>query len=297
MPSASADGRGVTGFGSHPGEDHRDYNMWWPPDQVVSFLKTLRPMLDRQGLEDVKLSPGETQNWYRFHMWGYARAIFDDPVALKNLGIITSHSFANTDDTHNAYYGDWRSNGQDLLRSKRPALPAWVTSMSWGNMDSEFIEAIRKNVYVSKCNAVIPWTVVKLKDGWIGGDPNPATAILIEENGTFRILKGYYYYKQVCRAGQSGMHVVHVESLAPEVNAIAFSASKTRNPDVFIIINIKDKTKETSITIHGTQYLKFEAFRTSDNENYQFTGEYSLTENKLNFSASPNSVTTFYGKR
>jgi hypothetical protein len=46
--------------GSNPGEDHRDYNMLWPPEQVAEFMRLTRPVLDRYGLRDVGLTPGET---------------------------------------------------------------------------------------------------------------------------------------------------------------------------------------------------------------------------------------------
>jgi len=68
-----------------------DYNMHWPPEQVVDFLRLMRDMLDRQGMQDVGLTPGETSNWTRFSEWGYAQAIADDAQAMSNLALITSH--------------------------------------------------------------------------------------------------------------------------------------------------------------------------------------------------------------
>jgi hypothetical protein len=78
-----------------------DYNIFWPPEQVVDFLKFMRPMMDEAGLEEVGITPGECTNWYRFSTWGYADAIADDKAAIKNLGLITSHGF------YSGSYGRW----------------------------------------------------------------------------------------------------------------------------------------------------------------------------------------------
>src|SRR6056297_1901062 len=101
--------------GESPGAEEEDYNLYWPPFQVVDMLKTTRNMLDKNGLENVGLTNGENQNWYRLHMWGYAKSIARDHKALENLSLITAHSFAFNDE-RTRHYGDWRSNGQDMLR-------------------------------------------------------------------------------------------------------------------------------------------------------------------------------------
>ncbi len=61
--------------GSTADRPSHDYNMYWPPEQVVEFLKLLPPILEAQTISDVGIAPGETTNWYRFSEWGYAAAI------------------------------------------------------------------------------------------------------------------------------------------------------------------------------------------------------------------------------
>lgn len=117
--------------GSNPGEDHRDCKMYWPPEQVAEFLKIMREVLDANGMQDVGLSSGETQTRYRFDQWGHARAIADDPEALKNLDLMTGHRFANWDESNSVYYGDYRSIGLDLIHQYNPGIPIWVTSRPW----------------------------------------------------------------------------------------------------------------------------------------------------------------------
>lgn len=43
-----------------------DYNMYWPPEQVADFMGFMQPMIDKQGPKDVRVTPGENTNWFRF---------------------------------------------------------------------------------------------------------------------------------------------------------------------------------------------------------------------------------------
>ena len=280
---------------SNPGEDHRDYNMWWRPETVVDFLDFTRRRLDKEGLEQVGLTPGETQTWYRFDEWGYARAIVENKTAFANLSLITSHNFANVWNRTSPYYGDYRSVGIDLLRSHKPELHAWVTSMSWGDMDAGFVDEIRRNIYISKVNGLIPWAVIQRAGQWIGGDPNPGTGIKINDDGSYDVQRGYYYYKQVCRAGQPGMKVCHVTSLDPAVGLIAFGSNGTANPDVFIISNIdEENNKECDITVMNSSSNRFVAYRTDMTDRYERAGTFEVHDGRIKYTAPANSVTTFY---
>lgn len=283
--------------GSNPGEDHRDYNLLWSPEQVVEFLRILRPMLDKHGLQRIGITPGETQTWYRFDEWGYARAIAKDPVALRNLALVTSHSFANYANLKSVYYGDWRSTGTDVLREKKPGLHAWVTSMSWGKMDADFIDNIRRNIYMAGVNGIIPWAIVQRPKHWVGGDPNPGTGIVVKENGTYEVMPGYHYFKQVSRAGQPGMHIAAVTSLDPSVTLIAFGQGRTKRPDAFVLINLSDQDTAVTGTVRGTRATRFQAWRTSPAENYQLINLLATEGGKLSYSAPARSVTTFYATR
>ncbi len=79
--------------GKSAGHATHDYTLIWPPRQVNDFMKMLRPMLDKAGLADVGVTPGEPTNWWRFLAWGYAPAIWADEGALRSMGLITSHGF------------------------------------------------------------------------------------------------------------------------------------------------------------------------------------------------------------
>jgi hypothetical protein len=52
------------------------------------------------------------------------------------------------------------------------------------------------------------------------------------------MLPGYYYYKQVCRAGQQGMAVAGLRSNDSLVGLIAFARNGTENPDAFLVLNL-----------------------------------------------------------
>jgi hypothetical protein len=279
--------------GSTSGGEGHDYNMFWPPEQVVDFLRFMRGMLDEQGLHEVGITPGEPSNWYRFTEWGYAHAIASDPVALKNLGLITSHGFISFN--RNRWFGDWRSAGIDLLRAKRPELHAWVTSQSWSKMDAFFVHELRGNIYSTKCNGIIPWACIQTLS-WTGGDPNPGTAFFVTDDGDYEVKPGYYFYKQAARAGQPGMAVAHVESMDTEVSLMAFASNRTANPDAFVVINISEKDKPLAVHVGGSAASEFTAFRTSGNEQYESLGRMAVRDGLISYKSPAGSVTTFYAE-
>ncbi|MBM3745835.1 MAG: hypothetical protein FJW34_08555 [Acidobacteria bacterium] len=280
--------------GSGPGDARHDYNMFWPPEQVVDFLRFMRGMLDQEGLKDVGLTPGETSNWYRFSEWGYASAIAADPEAIKNLGLITSHGFISFG--ANRWFGDWRSLGNDILRARRPELHSWVTSQSWSKMDVNFINEMRGNIYATKVNGIIPWAAIQRSAKWVGGDPNPGTAFRVSEDGKYTVEPGYYLYKQVAPAGQPGMAVAHVVSTDTEVGLIAFARAKTRQPDAFVVLNLAKIAKPLAIRVLGSVAQSFAAWRTGSEERYAALGEHGVQGGILSYTAPPGTVTTFYGK-
>lgn len=272
-----------------------DYNMFWPPEQVVDFLKFMRPMLDEAGLKDVGLTPGECTNWYRFSAWGYADAIADDQIALKNLGLITSHGFYSG--SYGRWFGEHRSTGTDILRAKRPELHAWVTSTSWSKMDATNLKEMHGNIYTAKVNAITPWACIQRPKKWVGGDPNPGTAFKVFEDGTYEVTRGYYYYKQISRAGQPGMAVAKTFAMDSEMAIIAFSSNGTKNPDAFVIINIGKKWKYVTAKVSGTDSKRFDAYRTTDTANlYKFVTKFYLAGGYLECSVPPMSATTFFVK-
>lgn len=286
--------------GSNPGEDHRDYNMYWSPELVSEMMILTRKTLDINNLSNIAVTPGETQNWYRFDLWGYAGEILDNKEALNSIGLITSHSFANTEDPNSIYYGDFRSTGQDILQSVRPELKVWVTSRPWSE-GVQFIENIRRDIYESKANGVIPWALISGEKQWLlsngtYSDGSMNAAFLIKEDGSFKINPQYYFYKQVTRAGQAGMKVCRVVCLDPSLGVIAFSSNGTSNPDSFIIINRSDKPKDVTITISAGQYTDFQLVRSSDSEKYEMRGTCERdNKGRITYTAPEGSVTTFLG--
>lgn len=272
-----------------------DYNLYWSPEQVADFVAFLRPMLDRQGMTEVGVAPGETTNWLRFHEWGYADAIAGNAAAMRGLGLITSHGFVTFN--ANRWFADWRSIGTDTLREKNPRLHAWVTSQSWNKMDVDFLNTVRGNIYVAKVNGVIPWAAVQRPSKWVGGDPNPGTAFNVSEDGKLTIQPGYYYYKQVSRAGQPGMAVAQVSSNDTEVGVIAFASRGRKNPDAFVVLNMATKEKPVRITIAGSKSKQFAAYRTSAQEQYSALGASAVAgDGTFSYTAPARSATTFFAQ-
>ncbi len=282
------------GASGNIGKGH-DYNLFWPPEQVVDFLTFMRPMLDRAGLQEVGLTPGETTNWFRFHAWGYAQAIADDAQALAHLGLITSHGFYSGD--YGRWFGDHRSVGIDLLREKRPDLHAWVTSTSWSRMDCRNLFEMYGNIYSAKVNGIIPWAAVQRPAKWVGGDPNPGCAVRIHEDGRYEVLRGYYYYKQICRAGQAGMAVARTACMDSETAVIAFASNGTPHPDAFVLVNIASQPRRFAVRLSGTPASRFAAWRTTDaKDRYAPLGTMDVENHVLRYEAPAQSATTFFAR-
>jgi hypothetical protein len=256
------------------------------PEQVVDFIKFMSPQLDALGLTEVSVTPGETTFWRRFYESGYASAIAEDLVAIKNLGLITSHGFGST--------GQCCSAGIEVLREQRPDLHAWVTSTSWSKMDVDFVNRMREHIYLDKVNAVIPWAGIQVVGKWIGGDPNPGTAFRVYTDGTYEVLPGYYFYKHISRAGQPGMAVAKVISNDVNLPLLAFSKNRTANPNAFAVLNLANGIEEVAIEVVGSSTGKFAAFCTSPFENYVPRGTCTLKDGRLKFNLSSRSVTTFF---
>ena len=270
---------------------------------MVEFLKSARTVLDRNGLEEVGLTCGETTSWRRLssfdmpdgQMMRIAQRIADDPEALRNLALITSHGFNR----------QYVSDGIDLLREKRAELHAWTTSYTWGDMSLDIVEEARRLIYDVKCNALIPWATVhhdlesdKLSPPATMRVSGNANSPIKTNDGRVELTKAYYHFKQISRAGQSGMAVAHVESDDPQVSLIAFAASGTQNADAVIVINKSEKAVSVDLAIRGSETTGASAFVTTDvkfdDRNYQPLGRIDVQNGRLRYKAPARSVTTLY---
>jgi hypothetical protein len=280
-----------------------DYNLYWPPDQVVDFVKLMPWKLKAAGLGDVGITPGETTNWYRFGTWGYVEALLKDPEALNKLGLITSHGFYSGN--YGRWFGEHKSAGIDKLRAERPELHVWVTSTSWSRMDAFNIKEMHGNIYTAKVNAIIPWAGIQRPPHWVGGDPNPGSAFTVSETGEYKVRPGYYFYKQISRAGQPGMKVAEATAMDSEIAVIAFASNGTANPDAFIVTNLNKLDQKIAVTIAGTSATSFEAFRTTKSpgseldeiqEKYVSLGTFKVMDGMIVINSPAGSVSTFFSK-
>ncbi len=276
--------------GSTPGTLDHDYNLYWPKEQVVDFLQFLPGMLNHFGVPEIGLTPGETTNWKYFTIYGYSTEIaLDVKHAFKNMDLITSHSFYSATPS-----GVNQLRWVDKQYKTGRHLPVWVTSKSWSDMDVEFIDQYYYDIYDVGVNAIIPWAALQVAGDWVGGDPNPGTAIKVYKKGQYEVMPGYYFYKQISRAGQPGMSVANVLSNDKDVKLIAFSGRNTDHRDAFLIVNNAGQSKEVPVVIKGSSGKSFTAIRTSDNEQYVDAGNYKLKNNRIIYTAPARSVTTFY---
>jgi len=221
-----------------------DYNLFWRPEEVVDFLGFMPGLMSEQGVGEVGITPGECSRWFQFYYSGYAKHIVDNPEALKNLSLITSHNFYRTLPGGHRWFAGTSNLGTDMIREVRPDMHAWVTSASWGNMDADFAWQIWMNIYMAKVNAYIPWAIIKRPSHWKSDDPNPNGAFLVSGEDNYEILPGYYIYKHFSQVGQPGMGVAYTECLDSEVQILGFAKNETSNPDAFVVVNVNNWVPE-----------------------------------------------------
>lgn len=275
-----------------------DYNLYWRPELVTEMMKITRKQLDKAGLQEVGVTPGETTNWYRFSYWGYADAIALDQEVLDAMGLITSHGFFSGSYS-NRWFGDHNCMGTEMIREKKPGIHSWVTSTSWSNMDAKNIKEMHDNIYSARVNGIIPWAGIQRPVEWVGGDPNPGSAFTVNEDGTYTVRRGYYFYKQITRAGQPGMGICRTLSNDTQVPVIAFGKGDTDEKEAFVVTNISSDLKKVMlIHISGSDAKEFEAWRTSEDEKelYSFAGVFQVEDNTIYYEAPAGSVTTFFAR-
>jgi hypothetical protein len=301
-------------------KDGHDYNFFWSPEQTTTILKMLRPLFDKRGLKNVGITNGEYTNWYRFNAWGFAGALERDTFALRQIALITSHGFYVGSMTAGHWFGPHSSSGTDRLRAIRPELHAWTTSTAWNAftrqaprvyyMNEQFIKEVHGSILDAKVNAIIPWAGIQRASQWNKPDPNPGCAIRVFDDGTWEIQKGYYYYKQVSRAGQAGMAVADAFVMSSELSILAFASNGTTHSNAIVVINQSEEPREISIGLKGSQAFTYTAFRTSgrqdykmkstaeigflEGDNYKPIGDFKVRNSSITYLAPAHSVTTFF---
>jgi O-glycosyl hydrolase len=245
--------------GNYANFDHgHDYNLYWRPEEVADFLEFMPGMMSEQGIGDVGLTPGECSRWFQFYYSGYARSILENSKALDNLSLLTSHNFYRTTPGGHRWFAGTSNIGTDMIRQEKPGLHAWVTSASWADMDADFAWQIWMNIYLAKVNAYIPWAIIERPEHWISKDPNPNTAFVVSEDGTYEVKEGYYLYKHFSPVGQPGMGIAYTECRDSEIQLLGFAKNNTPNPDAFVVINVNNwvpnRADAVDIIINNASY-------------------------------------------
>lgn len=275
-----ADGRDGPEYAKH------DYNAIWPVETVAEFIAFMRGILDRAGLEQVALGNGECTRLDGTTK--YVEAIVRNPKALANYGLVTSHGFGR-DDTM------FTSAHLDVVRKVKPDFHGWVTSASWGRMDMSFLRTIHHHIMTSKVNGYIPWAVVQRHSQWVGGDPNPGTAILIDDQGKWSVQRGYYLFKHYCRVGRAGMAVSDTESPSPEVLVTAFAAAGAKAPDAAVVLNTGEAPQTLELRLAGSASRRFAVVVTDDARTYQKLADAVPKDGVVTLELPPRSAHTLEG--
>jgi O-glycosyl hydrolase len=274
-----------------------DYNAFWSPAEIAEFIPILRDRLDARGLQPIAITPGECSSWLNFHERLYDWAIAANPDALRDLGLITCHSFGG--------HGNITSAGVRYLRRFRPDLHAWVSSASWGNFDMHLAQHIAANINQVRVNGYIPWSILQTPAEWKDGmDPNAAPPIRVSKAGSYEVLSTYHLYKQFTRAGRPGMAVAPTAVSADTgIEVVAFGNNETAHPDAFILMNFNSwQSRTVAVRVSGTKVDSFGAYRTWRRygqvtmETYRDLGVVSIEDGYIVCDVPPHSVTSFLGK-
>lgn len=276
---------------------HFDYNAYWSPEQVNRFVVLLSKRIQDSGLENLGATNGEPSNWTRFRNWGYTSAMAQDPELLDHLALLTTHGFINGDASRLSY-GTVDAITTSMLREKKPDLRTWVTSFSWGKMGTDFIRMCNEHIYIAGVNALIPWAGIQHPSSWYDGDPNPGTAIRVNDDGSYALTTGYHIYRQLTQAGKRGMRVARAWVANPVCTLTAFASNGTGHPDAFVLADdIFVWGLPFEIRITGTPYQRFKAYRTNvdGSENFDPIGEFEVVDGVIHYDPPRGTVTTFVG--
>lgn len=272
-----------------------DYNAYWRPRDVNRFIVETTAEIERRGMKNLSVTNGEPSNWTRFYHWGYATALRHDGQALRDLGLVTTHGFINGDPSKMSY-GTAQSLTMDLLREDRPDLKAWVTSLSWGEMDTRFLRLILENISAAKVNAVIPWAGIQLDGEWFGDYKHANAAIRVDREGGHHITQGYSFYKQLTSAGHRGMEVAYSSAANAQVHMLAFAGAESGFPDAFVISDsIAIWGLPIRIAVNGTDAKRFRAFRSSEDgqERFKEIGVFDVDDGAIVYDPPSGTTTTF----
>lgn len=274
-----------------------DYNAYWPPALVNTFLVGLAERIDQKGIQNLGVTNGEPSNWTRFLNWGYAHALADDPQALDALGLLTTHGFVNGD-FRKMSYGTINSTTVDLLRDLKPGLKTWITSYSWGEMDTSFVKVAHEHIYNARVNALIPWAGMQNPATYPDTSRNLGNAITVDDDGNYEFTTGYYLYKQLSQAGRRGTQVARTMMASPAAFLLGFAGGERGEPDAFVVIDtITIWGLPFEIEIKGSRFTRFRAFRSHENgsEKYEFVGDFDVVDGRIRYDPPTGTVTTFIG--
>jgi len=271
-----------------PDHPRHDFNMHWPPSQVVEFIRLVAACARRLGVRGLKVTPGETTTWADFR--AYAEAIAADADALRELGLITSHGFGGRHDPA----------GIETIRALRPELHAWTTSASWMKTGGAgFCANFADQIYRLGLNALIPWAVIQRTPYWPEGDPNPNPPLLVARHDgqwRLRIRRPYSYYKQLTRAGAPGTAVAARGGDGDGIGLIAFADNGSGRGHSLVLANATGEAVPVKVAVKGADG-PFAAAVTSPACAFEDAGSYGSKAGHIEYEAPPDSVTTFFAGR
>ncbi|GJM64364.1 hypothetical protein [Persicobacter diffluens] len=273
------------------GHEGHDHNLYWPKEQICDFMTFMPEMLEKHGLGHIGLTPGEAMSWETFGRMGIPQALSNDPEALENMALLTSHSFMGREASGVAMLRDIYKNRHGKY------LKTWTTSFSFINMYIDFLYNMHHEIYQVKTNGIIMWAPVQVKDMWIGGEPNAGCAIWVDGD-KYEVRSGYHFLKSFSRMGMAGMQVAKTYSSDKDILVTAFSQGDSDAPNAFNVLNVyEEEDKRVFIQVDDAEGKTFQVYRTSMEEDYQEMEEVQVKNGGFYYTAPQKSSTTFFEKQ
>ena len=260
----------------------------WDGSDYAKIIVMLREMLNAEGYRHVKIFGPETMtsHLYEGGTGSYAKAIKDNPNALKALDIFATHGYEDgvkAEMSANSSRRFW-----DLI--KDTGKPFWITEGGTGGHD--WPEPIQKGIgnalhnalVAGNCSAFVPWQITENRKS--------THCIMLMSEYTPKTYTARHYSRFI----KPGAVRIDAQPGFGDVQVGAFL-----HPDngelAIIAINPSDKEQALNMTFNNLKGLaSLKVYRTSASENLKEAGEVPVKDSKVVFQMTPQSIVTFSGK-
>jgi hypothetical protein len=122
----------------------------------------------------------------------------------------------------------------------------------------------------------------------------------VSADGDYEVLAGYWFYKQVARAGQPGMAVVPVTTTSGSgVELMGFAGNGTKNPDAVVVLNTaRWGSQPIRVRVLGSDATSFRGYLTTGDleKKYEDQGSFEVEDGYVKFDLPARSAITLFAE-